>query len=100
MSNSIFLKKPKKVPQTIRLASGHNERNGVKYGISVDSRSIRRIENLRKRGCKKMGKAYNLSSKQASKQAQASIALFYSVIIFTYTEMVKPFKRHGYPHVS
>ena len=69
MSNSIFLKKPKKVPQTIRLASGHNERNGVKYGISVDSRSIRRIENLRKRGCKKMGKAYNLLSKQASKQA-------------------------------
>ncbi len=41
-----------------------------------------------------MGKAYNLLSKQHS------CALFYPVIIFTYAEMVKPFKRHGYSHVS
>ncbi len=82
MSNSIFLKKPKKVPQTIRLASGHNERNGVKYGISVDSRFIRRIENLRKRGCKKMGKAYNLSSKQASTSKHSPFLLRYYFYIY------------------
>ena len=49
-----------------------------------------------------MDKAYNLLSKQASKQAskQHSCALFYPVLIFTYTETAEPVKRHGNTHAS
>ena len=44
-----------------------------------------------------MGRAYNLLSKQASKQAskQLNCALFYPVIPFHISELAEPAKRHG-----